>query len=141
MILDLTLPDGDGTDVAIALERLKPEARLIVLSAQASCFVCPSCLQPMLHAVVDKIEAYGTLGATIAELLRAKAPAPHAKLTRREQMVFQAIGKGLSNQQIADRLHLSVHTVETHRRNLSGKLRLKGAELVRYATLQSLASS
>jgi FixJ family two-component response regulator len=35
-------------------------------------------------------------------------------------------------------LQLSVHTVETHRSNLSGKLGFKGAELVRYATLQSL---
>ncbi|QNI78891.1 two-component system response regulator RR class II (RRII)-CheY-LuxR [Synechococcus sp. RS9909] len=138
LILDLSLPDQGGEVVAEALVEFHPEARLIVLSAQASSFVCPASLQPMLHAVVDKIEAYDCLGAEIAELLRAKAPAPLAKLTRREREVLSGIGAGLSNQQIADRMHLSVHTVETHRRNLSGKLGFKGAELVRYATLQSL---
>ena len=138
LILDLSLPDQGGEVVAEALVEFHPEARLIVLSAQASSFVCPASLQPMLHAVVDKIEAYDCLGAEIAELLRAKAPAPLAKLTRRELEVLSGIGAGLSNQQIADRMHLSVHTVETHRRNLSGKLGFKGAELVRYATLHSL---
>jgi DNA-binding CsgD family transcriptional regulator len=52
--------------------------------------------------------------------------------------VLHLIGQGLSNNQISEVLQLSVHTVETHRRNICGKLGLKGAELVRYATLQTL---
>ena len=133
-----------GTEVCITLPLAraagaeKYSAMSMVLSAQASSFVCPASLQPMLHAVVDKIEAYDCLGAEIADLLRVKAPAPLAKLTRRELEVLTGIGAGLTNQQISERMHLSVHTVETHRRNLSGKLGLKGAELIRYATLQSL---
>jgi DNA-binding NarL/FixJ family response regulator len=63
---------------------------------------------------------------------------PRQRLTFREGEVLRLIGQGLSNNQIAEVLQLSVHTVETHRRNLSGKLGFKGAELVRYATLQSL---
>jgi DNA-binding NarL/FixJ family response regulator len=108
-----------------------------VLSAQASSFVCPPSLQTMLHAVVDKIEAYDTLGAEINELI-APQVGPRQRLTFREGDVLRLIGQGLSNNQIAEVLQLSVHTVETHRRNLSGKLGFKGAELVRYATLQSL---
>lgn len=137
LILDLSLPDLSGEVVAQALAEWHPEARLIVLSAQASSFVCPASLQPMLHAVVDKIEAYDCLGAEIAELLQGQST-PLAKLTRRELEVLTGIGEGLTNQQISERMHLSVHTVETHRRNLSGKLGLKGAELIRYATLQNL---
>lgn len=91
----------------------------------------------MLHAVVDKIEAYDCLGAEISELL-APLPRSQSRLTAREKEVLHLIGQGLSNNQIGEVLQLSVHTVETHRRNLSGKLGLKGAELVRYATLQSL---
>jgi ATP/maltotriose-dependent transcriptional regulator MalT len=87
---------------------------------------------------VDKIEAYDSLGAEISELLIPQR-GPRLRLTAREQEVLHLIGQGLSNNQISETLRLSVHTVETHRRNLSGKLGLKGAELVRYATLQSLA--
>jgi DNA-binding NarL/FixJ family response regulator len=137
LILDLSLPDQPGHTVAEALHRVNPDARLIVLSAQASSFVCPPSLQTMLHAVVDKIEAYDTLGAEINELI-APQVGPRQRLTFREGDVLRLIGQGLSNNQIAEVLQLSVHTVETHRRNLSGKLGLKGAELVRYATLQSL---
>jgi DNA-binding NarL/FixJ family response regulator len=137
LILDLSLPDQPGHTVAEALHRVHPDARLIVLSAQASSFVCPPSLQTMLHAVVDKIEAYDTLGAELNELIDPQVE-PRQRLTFREGEVLRLIGQGLSNNQIAEVLQLSVHTVETHRRNLSGKLGFKGAELVRYATLQSL---
>ena len=137
LILDLSLPDQSGVSVAEALAQLKPEAQLIVLSAQASSFDCPPSLQTMLHAVIDKIEAYDCLGDEINELL-TKAPAVRQPLTARETEVLLLIGQGLSNNQISEVLQLSVYTVETHRRNLSTKLGLKGAELVRYATLQSL---
>ncbi len=136
LILDLALPDGSGAVVAEALAAVKPQARLIVLSAQASSFFCPPGLESMLHAVVDKIEAYDVLGEEIAELVGPHPPA--AVLTAREAEVLRLLGQGLSNQQIADQLDLSPLTVQTHRRNLSAKLGMKGAELVRFAALQNL---
>lgn len=138
LILDLLLPDQSGQVVAEAMIKANPDGRLIVLSAQASSFVCPTNLQPALHAVVDKTEAFETLGAEISALLIPEQ-GPRLRLTTRETEVLYLIGQGLSNMQISESLRLSVHTVETHRRNLSGKLGLKGAELVRYAALQSLA--
>ena len=137
LILDLSLPDQSGEVVAHALAELKPTAKLIVLSAQASSFICPASLQPMLHAVVDKIEAYETLGLEIAELV-GDIPRQRGTLTPREQELLRLLGQGLSNAQIAEVMGLSVYTAETHRRNLSLKLGLKGAELIRYATLQML---
>jgi DNA-binding NarL/FixJ family response regulator len=137
LILDLSLPDQSGTTVAEALLRVNGEAKLIVLSAQASSFVCPTSLQPMLHAVVGKIEAYDMLGGEIAELVGPDQP-QQRRLTGREKEVLKLIGQGHSNNQISEVLQLSVHTIETHRRNLSTKLNIKGAELVRYATLQLL---
>lgn len=137
LILDLSLPDQSGTTVAEALLRVNGEAKLIVLSAQASSFVCPPSLQPMLHAEVDKIEAYDVLGEEIAELVGPITPQKQ-RLTTREQEVLKLIGQGVRNNQTSEVLQLSVHTVETHRRNLSIKLNIKGAELVRYATLQLL---
>jgi len=137
LLLDLTLPDQDGLAVALALAGVNPDARLIVLSAAASSFVCDSSLQPMLQAVVDKIDACETLVTEIGELLGERLHKP-AGLTVREDEVLVLIGQGLSNSQIAERLTLSVHTVGTHRRNISGKLGLRGAELIRHATLRAM---
>lgn len=139
LILDLCLPDQSGEVVAEALAGVNPQAHLIVLSAQAHTFVCPPGLQGMLHAVIDKIEAYETLGAEIAELTGSRPPLRN-RLTAREQDVLNLLGRGLPSSQIAEVMGLSVHTVDTHRRNLSLKLGLKGAELIRYATLQMLQS-
>ena len=116
---------------------LNPEARLIVLSAAASSFVCDAALQPMLHAVVDKIDACETLTTEIGELLAGRFEEP-AALTIREEEVLQLIGQGLSNAQIAERLVVSVHTVGTHRRNIASKLGLRGSELIRHAMLRAM---
>ena len=57
-----------------------------------------------------------------------------SRLTDREFEVFQAIGQGKGTRDIADQLHLSIKTVESHRSNIKAKLKLQSAvELVRYA--------
>jgi DNA-binding NarL/FixJ family response regulator len=63
------------------------------------------------------------------------APEGHiGGLTDREIEVFELIGRGLSTAGIADRLGVSVKTVETYRSNIRTKLNLKdAAALVRYA--------
>lgn len=139
LLLDLTLPDQNGLVVAEALAEVNPDARLIVLSAAASSFVCAAPLQPMLHAVVDKIDACEALTTEIGELLGERLQEPEP-LTAREEEVLRLIGQGLNNGQIAERLTLSVHTVGTHRRNITGKLGLRGAELIRHATLRAMRS-
>jgi DNA-binding NarL/FixJ family response regulator len=60
------------------------------------------------------------------------SPLPH--LTDREFEVFQLLGEARSNREIAEQLHLSPKTVETHRLSLLRKLKLKtSAELMRFA--------
>lgn len=70
----------------------------------------------------------------------APAALPLNKLTPREQRVFQAIGKGLLNKQIAQSLKLSLTTVESYRKAICAKLNLSGPALVRAAVLQRLVS-
>ena len=61
---------------------------------------------------------------------------PHECLSDRELAVFELIGRGLPTRTIADRLHLSVKTVETHRGHIKAKLSLKnGTDLGRHAAL------
>ena len=61
---------------------------------------------------------------------------PISTLTDRELEVFEMIGQGLATREIADGLHLSVKTVDTHRENIKRKLNLSSAtELYRHAFL------
>jgi DNA-binding NarL/FixJ family response regulator len=72
------------------------------------------------------------------------AAGPAGELSDRELEVLTLMGRGLSTREIADRLFLSVKTVEAHRERIKEKLKLKsGAELLRYAmqyTLDGTAS-
>jgi DNA-binding NarL/FixJ family response regulator len=67
---------------------------------------------------------------------------PIDKLSDRELEVLQHLGKGMSTAQIADKLCLSVKTIETYREHLKQKLNLQsGPELLRYAIEWSLSQS
>lgn len=74
LVLDLNLPDGNGLDVALAVAGRRADTQVIVLSAEASCFVCPPQLRPMLRGVIDKIHAYEALPAEINDLLAERGP-------------------------------------------------------------------
>jgi DNA-binding NarL/FixJ family response regulator len=70
------------------------------------------------------------------------APRPPDGLTSREVEVLGFIAWGHTNREIAEQLCLSVRTIESHRRNIQGKLDLSTrAELVRYARDRRLISS
>lgn len=59
---------------------------------------------------------------------------PLARISKREKEVMQLIANGYTSKQIADRLYLSLHTVNTHRRNISGKTHYRNpGDLIRFA--------
>ena len=131
LILDLALPDGDGLAVAQALAEHHPNPQVVVLSGQASSFVCPAALQPLIAGVVDKTSAFSQLTSVLERCL----PQSGTPLTPRQQEIFGLIGKGLTNKEIARAAGLSIATVETHRKTIAQKLGVSGAELVRQASL------
>jgi len=140
LILDLALPDADGLTVARALQVLKPEARVIVLSSFASTLEWPFELRDQLAGIVDKSRAFQDLLEAIAPLLTtALTPPPMpldcSGLTARERDVLMQIGRGLTSQAIAAVLGISVRTVETHRHNVCRKLGLSGSALVSKAAV------
>ena len=58
----------------------------------------------------------------------------HKKLTEREQEILELIAQGKKRKEIAQDLFISVHTYDTHRKNIKEKLKIKtGADLVKYA--------
>lgn len=69
-----------------------------------------------------------------AHYARRTDPSAKKRLSERELEVFQMISQGLIAREIAEKLHLSVKTVETHRDHIRRKLQLNdAAELKRYA--------
>jgi DNA-binding NarL/FixJ family response regulator len=147
LILDLELPDGSGLAAAEHLLAVAPQARVVVLSAQASQFVCPDALQQAVIAVVDKTQTWEVLVAQVAAYvreagIRSPSLAPLellSSLTEREREVLRRLGQGAASKAIAHDLGLSVSTVETHRRNIAAKLGVSGAELIRLAVLHNLS--
>ena len=88
----------------------------------------------MSEHLVDKLVGAGAS--------TARTGSPIEKLSDRELEVLQLMGQGLGTSQIADKLYLSVKTIETYREHLKQKLDLAtGQELLRYAIEWSLAQS
>ena len=147
LVLDLSLPDGNGLDVARAFVDRNPAGKVIIVTGHASSFVCPTWIEANLQAVISKNDTFQSLRAELDELLPpvrptatgAAAPGGTKPMTPREADVFALVGEGLTNQEIAGRLGVSVHTVLTHRKRLAAKLGTRGTELARLAVAQRAA--
>lgn len=138
LILDLALPDGNGLEVARRFVETSPQGRVLVVTGQASDFVCPAWLNDNLQAVISKNDAFGSLRRELDELAGAEAstttpPATLRSLSPREAEVFGMMGDGLTTRGIAERLGLSEHTVHTHRKRIARKLNTTGDEVLRRA--------
>jgi two-component system response regulator NreC len=91
-------------------------------------FLSPSISRKVVEEYVVQASAAGELDS-------------YDKLTDREREVLQLIAEGHSTRQIAEQLHVSVKTVETHRAHLMDKLELRStAELTQYAIRKGVIS-
>ena len=130
-ILDLQLPDGNGSDLAEKLIQRNPKSKVIILSGSADTFQCPSNLRDAVHGVIDKRNSF----AVLRDCLNAILKPAYQTLTPRQQDVFQLIGEGKTTKEIATILDSATSTVESHRKAIAQALGLSGAELVREASL------
>ncbi len=157
-ILDVGMPRLTGLQAARAIRQHLVEARVLMLSmhdderylfealkAGASGYVLKrEADQDLVGAVRAVIggEAFLTNAAErslIREWMRAGADRPREPLTPREEEVVKLIAEAHTNAQIAEILHLSEKTVESHRANVLRKLGMRDrVELVRYAIRRGL---
>ena len=141
LILDLALPDGTGVKVARSLAEVNPAAKIIILSGEASTFVCPSDLQSVVHAVLDKTQAFDDLAEELKTFLpKARGGSSsvrpndvHACLSEREYEIFLLVGRGLMSKEIGEKLFISPQTVQSHRRKMGEKLGTTGSEFLQLA--------
>jgi DNA-binding NarL/FixJ family response regulator len=145
-IVDLNLPDGSGTDLINDLSGSRPRAKALVLSAISEQRYLAEAIEAGAAGVMHKsthmsdlVEAVRRLAAgeqllsqqEVIEALRfigrereihREAQALSEKLTPREREVLQALAEGLSDKEIAQRLHVGVGTVHSHVANILSKL-------------------
>lgn len=154
-IVDLSLKSGSGMELIKQLHKQLPRLKILAFTMWAQGFYAERALRAGASGYITKeegteraIEAIRLLmqGKTclspiVAEYLVARvartSPAqssPCESLSDRELEILQLLGNGLGSRQIAQSLHLSIKTVESHREHIKTKLALKRAsELVNYA--------
>jgi two-component system invasion response regulator UvrY len=149
VMLDMSMPGLSGLDLIKRLKIEKPKLRILVLSmhgehqyaaralkAGAAGYLNKDSAADLLLGTLRKIAGGGVhVGdAAAAALLQGGDKDAHEALSDREFQVMRLLVEGLGPTEIAERLHLSVKTVSTHKTRLLEKLNLGStAELVRYA--------
>jgi DNA-binding NarL/FixJ family response regulator len=165
LVTDIAMPGLNGVELIRRLHAELPELRVLVLSAHDEERLVLAAMEAGASGYLLKDSA----GAELAEAIRAIAqgrihlaqplvgifvqqfrhrqeggsatrPAG-SPLTPREREMVQLFSEGHSTSAIAERLHLSVKTVATHRENILHKLGISGvAEMTRYALREGLSS-
>lgn len=156
MIVDIALADSYGLELVQEVTRRYPTVRSLVVSGYEESLYGERCLRAGARGYVNKrdchekilpairavLQGQHYLSETLTQTLlqqavggaRAANGDPVDRLSNRELQVFRLIGEGWSTTAIAERLHLSVHTIDSHRDNIKRKLGAKsGAELQRQA--------
>ena len=91
--------------------------------------VLPSLMTESLFSQIVEQAVSGKITTRVVEAVR---------MTRRERQVISLIAEGLSNKEIADRLHLSTYTVKSHVHNILEKLLLRSrVQIAKYALTNS----
>jgi two-component system NarL family response regulator len=158
VILDIRLPDLNGVEVAARLRDAGCHAKVVALSAfsdkrfvtamlrsGASAYVTKNAAgTELVRAIRAVADDQGYFSPEIAAALVSEVrdafdePPP---LARREREVLRMIAEGLRSPAIAENLHVSLATVEVHRRNIMRKLGLRTvAELTKHAIREGIVS-
>ncbi len=159
-VIDIGLPDLNGMELTARLKEADVNIKVVALSAYADKRFVTEMLRSGASAYVIKASAGTELvraihavtagqsylcpeiaEAVIAEVRDLQAGREAPRLARREREVLRMIAQGMRSQAIGEQLHISVGTVEVHRRNIMRKLGLHTvAELTKYAIREGITS-
>ena len=163
VLADISLPGKNGLELIKDFQALQPGLPILVISMHDESLYAERVLRAGGRGYVMKQEGGKKLMLAIRQVLggqiyvsekmsaqileifsgrRGSAEgSPVENLTDREFEVFQLIGEGKGTREIAEKLHLSVKTVDVHRTNIKKKLKLESAtELIRFAVRWSETS-
>ncbi len=151
ILLDVFLPDMNGIDVCIEIKKEHPHVKVLAMSSQAERSIILQMIRNGASGYLLKSAGLGEFKYCIENALNGKIVFSDEvnnlvsqitsddlqnipRLTKREKEITILMKQGKSTQEIADLLFLSYLTVQTHRRNLLHKFKVKnGVELINYA--------
>jgi len=156
VIVDISLPGMSGLELIKHLLALKPDVAVLVVSRHDEALYAERAIRAGARGYVVKLEAGEVIvkavrrvlagGVYVSEEINERllvgmatgrssmTESPLEVLSDRELEVFELTGRGLGTRDIAERLHLSVKTVESYRARIKNKLNLNTAtELMQHA--------
>ena len=138
LILDISLPDGNGVDICAEVKKMYPHIKVIALSNhdersfivrmlgnKASGYLIKSTSIGELEKAIKEVYRGGIyFGEDDQKVLESRAEVMQVEvppITKREKEVLEYISQGLSSPQIAEKMFISSQTVDSHRKNLMAK--------------------
>jgi DNA-binding NarL/FixJ family response regulator len=163
VIMDIAMPDLNGIEATRQIIAAMPTIKVIALSMHAEKRYVMEMLKAGASGYILKDNAYEELARAIrtalnnrtylspqvaeivigdyVQLAQSANGSAFSLLSSREREVLQLLAEGSSTAQIADRLCISVKTVETYRQHIMEKLNMRSiAELTKYAIREGLTS-
>lgn len=164
VIMDIGMPGLNGIEATRQILAEVPETKVIALSmhsdkrfvtemlkAGAVGYLLKYCASEELVAAIrtvlsQRLYLSAEIVGVVVEDFVKQTPAPEssafARLSPREREVLQLLAEGRSTRQIAEDLHVSIKTIEVHRKQIMDKLGLQSlAELVKYAIREGLTTT
>ena len=152
ILMDIDMPGMDGISATTEVLKIRPDIKVVILSMHLNSVKIQEAIAVKVKGyllktssdveVVEAIESVmnGTdyfskeAQAELIDSYRRKEDPDYVELTKREIDILRLVCEEMNSQEIADKLFISKHTAETHRRNLLSKTDCKNSVgLVKYA--------
>jgi DNA-binding NarL/FixJ family response regulator len=157
VVMDIAMPELNGIEAARQISAKLPRIAIVFLSMHSDesyvlralkagargYLLKDSAEQDLIHSVHAVTNGKNFFSPAISKMLAEdylrqmrdrQVDDSYDLLTTREREILQLLSEGKNNKEVANLLHLSLYTVETHRSNIFQKLNLhSGAELILYA--------
>ena len=153
VLLDILMPDTNGIEVAQRLRTEYPDIKIIIVSVDTKEYIITKLMQIGIDGFISKngpleevrmavtsveegVPYYGRdLAVLVRDIVDARLDKKSsALLTKRELEIIEACCSGMLGKEIADKFHISLRAVNSHKTNIFNKLGLSSSvEMVRFA--------
>ncbi|MDR2039963.1 MAG: response regulator transcription factor [Bacteroidales bacterium] len=143
LLLDISLPDGNGIDFCVEIHQEYPDMKILVLTSHdeysivkrvmangASGYILKNSLSEEVIAGIETVMNNEIFLCDEVDILLEEHTDKPVWLSSREQELLKLIVDGYSNQEMAEKLFLGIETIKTYRKNLIQKLGAKNSMIL-----------
>jgi len=164
VMMDISMPDLNGMEATLRIKQEVPETKVIALSMHSSKKIIDKMFIAGASGYILKESAFNELFEAIQEVMKGNfylspsiarmyvdtqgfefqasdVPPKFNQISKKEREILQLIAEGEKTRDIAEKLNISIKTVETHRRNIMKKLNIFSvAGLTKFAIKEGIIS-